>query len=205
MDGQEYLNQISATNRPVKKSKMNGILSSKFFLVGMVGLIALIIIIIIGAILGGNKGGEKNDGFRLILHIDNTAEVMKTYQPDVKSSDLRASSASLYGVLTNTSKDLTDYLTAKYDYKEKDVDKNIAEEATLQKDGLESELFEAKINGTLDRIYAHKMAYEVSTLMAEETKLYNETSKSDLKDLLDKSYNSLEKLYNNFNNFSETK
>ena len=55
MEGQEYLNQISADNRPVKTSKMSGIFSSKFFWVGVIGIALLIIIIIIGAALGGNK------------------------------------------------------------------------------------------------------------------------------------------------------
>ena len=61
MQGQEYLNQISASNRPVKKSKMNSILSSKLFMGGMIAVVALIVIINIGSILIGNKGGEKNN------------------------------------------------------------------------------------------------------------------------------------------------
>ena len=54
MQGQEYLNQISASNRPVKQSKLTNILSSKLFIGGMIALVALIIIMIIGSVLGGN-------------------------------------------------------------------------------------------------------------------------------------------------------
>ena len=160
---------------------------------------------IIGAVLSGNRGGDKNLSYALKLHIDGTSEVIQKYQSDVKSSDLRSSSASLYSILSNTSKELTDYITAKYDFKEKDVNKNIAEEATLSKDGLEAELFEAKINGILDRIYAHKMAYEVSLITSEEAKIISSTGSADLKELLTKSYNSLNNLYDKFNSFSETK
>jgi hypothetical protein len=96
-------------------------------------------------------------------------------------------------------------LNEKYDYKEKDANKNLVEEATLSKDGLEADLFEAKINGNLDRIYAHKMAYEISLFMNEETKLINTTKNSDYKEILTKSYNSLDNLYDSFSNFSETK
>lgn len=204
MQGQDYLNQISAENRPIKKTG-KGIFSSKIFMASMIGLIALTIVIIIGLILGGNKGGEKNLSFALKLHLDNTATVISNYQSSVKSSDLRSHSASLYSIISNTSRKLTDYLTEKYDFKEKDVDKNLVEEATLSKDGLEADLFEAKINGNLDRIYAHKMAYEISLLMNEETKLINTTKNSDYKELLTKSYNSLDNLYDSFGNFSETK
>ena len=70
---------------------------------------------------------------------------------------------------------------------------------------MESELFEAKINGILDRIYAHKMAYEVSMFLSEESDLMNLTKNEALKEALSSSYNSLENLYNSFNDFSETK
>ncbi len=203
MEGQEYLNRISADNRPIKKTKTNGIFSSKFFIVGMVGLIALMLIIIVGAILNGGKGGEKNLAFKLKLHFDNTEEIIQKYQPIVKSSDLRSSSASFYSILSNTNRDLTEYLTEKYNFKEKSVDKNITEEATLAKDGLESELFEAKINGILDRIYAHKMAYEISLFTSEEAKIINTTNNTRLKELLTSSYDSLENLYDKFKDFSE--
>lgn len=203
MDGQEYLDQISASVKPIK-AKRNGIFSSKFFMVGMIGLICLIIIIILGAILSGNKGGEKNLSYALALHIDNTAEVVKNYQNEIKSSNLRSSSASLYGVLADTSSKLTNYLTEKYGTKIKDADQKIIEQATLEKDGLESELFEAKINGILDRIFTHKIAYEISVLMAEETEILEKTGNDDLKEILTTSYNSLSTLYSKFNDYSET-
>jgi len=122
MDGQEYLNQISAQTRPVKKSGMGKIFSSKLFVVGMIGILLFIVIMIIGAVLSGGKGGGKTAMYELKLHVDNTSEVIQKYQPNVKSSDLRSSSASLYSILSNTSRDLTNYLTEKYKFKEKDID-----------------------------------------------------------------------------------
>ena len=205
MDEQEYLNQISAENRPVKKSRAGGLFSSKIFMAIGIGVAALILIIIIGSILGSGKDDEKNLATTLKLHLSNTTEIIDKYQPEVKSSDLRSSSASLKGVLTNTDKDLTAFLTEVYEYNEKKVDQKILDEITLEKDGLESELFEAKINGILDRIYAHKMAYEVSMFLSEESDLMNLTKNEALKEALSSSYNSLENLYNSFNDFSETK
>ena len=67
------------------------------------------------------------------------------------------------------------------------------------------DLFEAKINGNLDRIYAHKMSYEVSVIMNDETKLYNGSNDDALKAILSTSYTSLENLYNSISNFSEAK
>lgn len=204
MDGQEYLNQISAQNRPVKPSgKASGILSSKIFIVSMIGVVLFVILLIIGMILSGGKGGDKNLSIALKLHLSNTSEVIQNYQRDVKSSDLRSSSASLYGILSNTDRELTDFITENYNYKEKDVDKTLLNDAELARDGLEDDLFQAKIGGTLDRMYALKMAYEISSIQAEEVKIINSSKNEDLTNILTNSYNSLENLYNKFNDFSE--
>ena len=204
MDRQEYLNQISVANRPVKEPK-SGIFASKFFWVGIIGLVAFIVIMILGAIISGTKGNEKERIFSLILHLDNTSAVIEQYQSSVKSSDLRSYSASLKGILSNTSKELTTYAEEKYDFKVKNVDSKISEEETLSKDGLENELFEAKINGVLDRIYAHKMAYEISLITNRESQIFKSSGNENLKNILETSYNSLNNLYDEFNDFTETK
>ena len=203
MEGQDYLNQISAKARPVKKEK-SGILHSKFFIVGAIGLIALTIIIILGAILGSNKGDEKNLAIKLAFHLEATAEAIETYQPNLKSSELRSNSASLKSVLLDTNKNLTDYLAAKYDFKENKY-KDLSEKADNAKEELETELFEAKINGYLDTAFAQKMAYEISIIINEETTVHRKTGNSTLQELLDKSYDSLGNLYDKFNDFSEAK
>lgn len=202
MDGQEYLNQISQSNRPVAK-KENKLFSSKLFIFGIGALVLLVITIILGAILSGNKGGEKNLSISLLLHLDNTSDLIEEYQPNVKSSNLRSSSASLYSVLTNTSSSLSAFLEEKYEFNTKDIEENVTEAAELDKEELETELFNAKINGLLDRTYAHKMTYEIAIFLAEESKLLNSTSDASLKSIIETSHDSLENLYDAFDNFSE--
>lgn len=205
MDRKEYLNEISAANRPVAVKTKNKLLSSKFFWIGVIGVVAFIIILIIGSLLGSSNTSVKDRLFSLILHIDNTSSVIDEYQSSVKSSDLRSDSASLNTILSGTSSSLTNYATEKYNFKPKDVKESIAEEETSAKDALMSELFNAKITGTLDRIYAQKMAYEISFITSSEVHLIKAISDSSVKDSLTTSYESLNNLYNNFNNFSESK
>ena len=204
MEGQEYLNQISAENRPEKAPKF-GFLKSKFFIVGAGGVIGLIIIIIIGSIIGSSKNSVKELGYALDLHITNTSKLIQTYQPSVKSSELRSSSASLYSVLSNTERDLSEYLNNKYGLSENKIPAKIVDQANLERDGLEADLFEAKINGILDRIFAHKMSYEITVFMTEEAKIIKSTNDEALVNILNSSYQSLENLYENFSNYSETK
>lgn len=206
MDGKEYLDQISAEIRPNKpQSKISRVFSSIYFKLGIGALFAFIVIVIIGGIISGGKTSLKDQTTILKLRLDRTMEVIKEYQPLVKSSDLRSNSASLYSILSNTNNDLTDFITAKYSFSEKSVSKNIIEEADLEKDDLLSSLFEAKINGNLDRIYAHKMAYEISWIATKETSIIKATTDQDLKDILNTSYTSLDNLYSKFDEFSEAR
>ncbi len=206
MDKQEYLNRLSADIRPEKPAgKFSRILSSKIFLVCLFGLIGLIFIIIIGSILSGLKGSQKDKIIAFKLHLDNTSEIMEKYQKNIKSSILRSNSASLSSIISDTNNSVSNYLKEKYDFKEKNIPQKITDQATLEKDELESSLAEAKINGMLDRTYANKMAYEISMFTTEENQIYNSIKDEPLKETLGKSINSLNNLYHEFNGFLETK
>ena len=200
MDKKEYLNEISAKARPANKAK-KGILSSKFFWIGLGGVVLLIIIIIIGSLISGSSTSIKDRISGLILHLDNVSSIMDEYQPKVKSSKLRSSSASLKSVLAQTSKDLTNYATEKY--KSISPSKSISNTETATKDALYSDLFNAKINGDLDHTYAYKMAYEISYIQSQEERIIKASSNADLKELLVLSQENLSNLYDSFNNFSE--
>lgn len=209
MDGQEYLNQISQSNKkpaPTGKFALNKeFFTSKIFIFVAASLALLVLIIILGSVLGANKVDERGLAYDLKLHLTKTAEVIQEYQNDVKSSELRSSGASLHGLLTNADKEITDYLVKKYDFKDKNISKELDAKATAVQEELANEFFEAKINGVLDRTFAHKMAYEILLFKAEETKLRNATKSEDLKAALDKSLASLDNIYPKFNDFSEGK
>lgn len=202
MDGQEYLNQISASVRPEKKSKLSFLNSTIFKLIAG-AVAAFILIAIIGGILSSGKTGVKDQAIELKLNIDSTLEVISEFQPSIKSSDLRSSSASLYSVLSNTSRDLTTYVTENYEYTPKNDNKKFADDVALERDGLESALFEAKINGVLDQVYANKLAYVISLIYTKELNLKKATSKEDLQTILDSSINSLSTLYDKFDDFQK--
>lgn len=202
MDGQNYLNQISASVRPTKKPR-HGLLGSPIFKVIFIGIIAFIIIIIVGSIFSSGRASVESQTVSLKLHLDNTLEVISTYQPSVKSSDLRSSSASLYSVLLNTSRELTAYLTDTYNYKDNSSSyQTESDNANLNRDALDSSLMNAKINGILDQIYMSKLSYEISVIMSEESTIYSAAKNETLKSLLSNSYSSLETLLPYFSDSS---
>ena len=206
MDGQQYLDQISETTSSARVSSGKGrIPSSKFFIAGVVGAVGLVLILILGMLIGGaKKSGEKELGYALMLHLNGTAEVIDEYQSSLRSSTLRSHTASLYSIITNTRGELDSYLSERYKIKDKDFSGNIAEEAALSKDALMNELFESKINGMLDGVFASKMAYEIALITNEEVNLIKISKNERLTESLTRSHDSLTNLYDKFNDFSET-
>lgn len=206
MDSQDYLDQISRTARPPKQNKsgLAGILSSKWLKWGGLALVLLIVIVIFGSMLGGKQTTEEKC-IDLKLHLDGTSEAISEYQENLKSSLLRSLSASLKGIFSNTSSQLTTYMAGKYGYEDGHEKEAVVEVAELARDELMNELFEAKINGLLDRVFAHKMALEIYSVMSDEAGISNSSEDEALKSLLSTSYDSLNNLYTQFNDFSETK
>lgn len=189
-------------NRPAKKSKMD-FLKNKFVLVGIILVAGIILMAIVGAVLGGGKGGIREQATALQLRLESMSSTISSYQGLVKSSILRSDSTSLSGILSNTDRDLSNYLSEKY--KDKKDFRKLEEDEAAHSEALEAELFEARINGILDRIYAHKITYEISLLMSMESKLYDATGDDALKDILNTSYDSLTVIYEKFENYSEAK
>ena len=202
MDDKEYLKHISSTVRP-QKAPNTGFTSSPLFKVILFGVIGLILIIVLGSFLGGGDGKTKLASLQ--LHLDNTSELISVYQKSIKSSDLRSTSASLYSVLTNTSREVEDFLKTNYKFSVGSLEQNVKDQAIINKDELDAELLEAKINGLLDRVFVLKIKYEISAFMAEETDIYNSTSNESLQTIIGSSYNSLSTLYDKLDSFSETK
>ena len=199
MDSQSYLNEISSTAHPAEKPKKN-ILSNKFVLVGIILVVGIALMSIIGTILSNGKSGVKEQAFEIKFRLESVSNVISDYQRYVKSSDLRSSSASLSGVLSNTNRDLSAYIDGTYS---NGPEKDIQASENERTEALKNELFNAKINGNLDRIYAHKMDYEISVLIQMENKLIKSSSNETLTSILQTSTDSLTNIQSKFSDYSE--
>jgi hypothetical protein len=98
------------------------------------------------------------------------------------------------------------YMEQTYGEKEANTpDQAAIDKANTAKDVLKNDLFEAKINGLLDRVFSHKMTLEIYSIMSDEGSLNKDTKDANLQSLLSNSFDSLNNLYTQFNDFSETK
>ena len=204
MDSEAYLNRISAQARRIKNGN-GGLLNSTLFKVLAGVVIGLTVFMIMAGILGSGES-VKDKLSALKVHTTNLSELITTYQPYLKSTALRSNSASLNSVLTNTNNGLGTYLLEKYKVEDdKGLSKSLAQKEADQKEKLEEDLFSARINGLINRTFASKMAYEITIITTREREIIKLTNKEDLKNILETSLNSLDNLYNNFNNYSEAR
>lgn len=201
MDRKEYLNQISAKSTPTQKG-LPPFLTSKFFWIIMVCLLAIVAILGIGSAITGSKEPPENRFYALLLQVDNVRGVTEQYQDVLKSSTLRGYTTSLNTILASTSSELTAFVTEVYKYNPKKLPEKITTEAAQHNEELNNELFEAKITGNLDEIFDLKMIYEISLIMNQEEAILQTAKNEALVNMLTNSYNNLQAQYNNFNEWT---
>ncbi|MDO4760130.1 MAG: hypothetical protein Q4A33_02405 [Candidatus Saccharibacteria bacterium] len=198
MDKQAYLDQLAASNRPEKAPKLSALLGSKIFKIASIAIVAFVVIILIGQILSSFKVDTKQELFDFKVRLDTVSDVIKKYQGSVKSSKLRSNSASFSTIVSSMQNSVAEYAEKVYPKTKITGSKDI----TDAKEELENDLHSAKINGLLDRVYARKLSYEISVIMAEESKLLKTVKDADFKQALQRSYESLSIIKDSIENLS---
>lgn len=202
MDNISYLNQISSETRPAKKP-MSGLFSPKVFIVLGVILAITFLIVIFGSAFGGDKNSEMDLLTKINLRSDNLIGTIDEYAPDLKSSSLRQISSSLRTVLKEASGTSSTLLTEEFDKKaSKKASKSLTEEETAYIDEINTVLEDARLNGLLDREFVRQFTLEISLLMSLESECSARSKKDAVVSALGSSYDNLEKLHEEFENYS---
>lgn len=207
MDGQEYLDQISATTAPSGQSSkfdLKNIISSKLFRIIGAGIIFFILLIIVGNILSSASNKGRNLAEQLELRLTNlTAMLDEECNEYLKDATLRSYNTSLSSIFKNTDTQLTEYLTEAYNFNAKSIPANIQGEEADYIEVLKAELEEARLNGLFDRTYVNSMSTEINLIIALEENILDRTSSEQLTDILNQSISSLTSIlesYESFNN-----
>lgn len=207
MDGQDYLNQISATTAPSgQPSKFNfkNLVSSKLFRIIGAGVILIILLIIVGNIISSASNRARNLAEQLELRLTNITSMLEEESNDyLKDTNLRSYNTALIGILKNTDTQLTDFLTEAYGFSTKNIPADIQTSEADYIEVLKAELEEARLNGLYDRTYVNSMSTEINLIIALEENILDRTSNETLTDILNQSISSLTSIlesYDSFNN-----
>ena len=203
MDNFEYLQQISQANRPTKRSvKSNGLPTSLIIKLVAGGLVLFFLLMAIGGMLG-NIGNRSDDLVKQIyLRTTNLNSSITTYNRSLKSSQLRALGTALSSVLSNTSNQLSAYITAHDGTKNIAPPENISDEEANLLNQLNVTLENARLNGILDRHYHNQVGLQVTLLMSLTSQLLARTKDQELIQILTPFYSSLETFRNGFEAYS---
>lgn len=207
MDNLEYLQKISQSNRPVKRTNpvKAKLLDTSIIKIALGGIVLFLLLMILGGMLSSLNAKPENLTKQLYTRTENLNSVLNTYNSSLKSSKLRSIGTSLSGVLTNSSNQLSVYIMDEENNHELlKPDEVTLEAENLHLAELNTSLNNAKLNGILDRAYANQIGLEVSLLLSMISEL-SERAGDDrvLQDILTTYHNNLETIHNSFENYSE--
>lgn len=204
----DYLNQISADTRPAKKQ--GGLFDSLPVPANLIkiligAIVAVFLIAILGAGLSNQKDPERDLIDRINQRSTNLMGTINIYNPQIKSSRLRAISNNISSVLVYTQSKTAGFIQTYYADSEKDggVNQALIDEETAYIQDINSSLETARIQATLDRDYHRVLTRETSYLISLETELINRTKKSDVAEALKESSENLDSLYRQLYEFTD--
>lgn len=204
MDNFAYLNEISASNRPVKNPAVapKSLKTATIVKIVAAGAVLFFLLMAVGALVGNLKGKTDSLLKQLYLRTTNMSTIMEDYNRDLKSSDLRSLAASLAGTLTNATNQLAGVMGAE-DPEDAAPDTATTEEETAVLNELNTSLTNARLNGILDRAYANLVGLQVSLIMSMISELEARTDDAELLKVLSTYRGNLEVLHQGFEAYDD--
>lgn len=202
MNDLEYLNQISAE---ANKSSKTGFLDKKMKIVlGVLGGVILLAIILMS--LGGGSSTPKatvsSELSRLYTRSSELNKTIANYNQSIGHSALRSYGTQLSTLLTEITTNTSSYLSKNLGIESKNLTITASDAANIET--LKIDLEKARLNGILDRTYAHEMDYQIDYLLIIEESIRKKTSETYLSTFIESSINSLNLLKESFHNYSES-
>ena len=204
MDNFAYLNEISASNRPVKNpaAAPKSLKTAIIVKIVAAGAVLFFLLMAVGALVGNLKGKTDSLLKQLYLRTTNMSTIMEDYNRDLKSSDLRSLAASLAGTLTNATNQLAGVMGTE-DPEDAAPDAATTEEETAVLNELNTSLTNARLNGILDRAYANLVGLQVSLIMSMISELEARTDDAELLKVLSTYRGNLEVLHQGFEAYDD--
>lgn len=204
MDNKTYLDQIAVKGK--RKVSAGPIFSPFVIKLIITGVIAFILMIVVGNIISSNNKKVSDSYKELYATVAAYASddgPFRTYYEDLKSSDLRAYSATLTSSLAtfrNNFKNIASVVGVDPD----NIDADVAATVKGKVDTFSSTLEDAKMDGKLDTVFSYNTSYQISELIMLETSVKKQTTNTQFAQYLDASIADLTALQSKFQTYSNT-
>lgn len=189
----DYLNQISAP--PPKKRSM-----APFGLIFLVlgGLAVLVGGLVL--IAGASRPSDPTEA--LSARLKSTSQIADESRRNIKSSRLRSTNGTLVILLTNTSRDLSPFVSAAGFNPEK-PSASVASADAADTERLKTTLEDGRLNATFDRTYSREMAFRLETIDALLVAASDRTGNDSYRAFLEETRRNLQPLKDEMATFND--
>lgn len=181
---------------PIPKKTMSPI----FLWSVIVGFLLLLVTVFF--LITTSGGPSKSEQFAAYVYrVQALTKLTKDSSKTIKSSELRALSASTTSILTGAEQESTAVLGAVNLKKLPSEPKT--DPVTAEFTELGTKFNDARLNVTFDRVYSREIGYQLAKIRAEMSSLYASSKNNNLRTYLEKTDSNLKPLvtqYNAFNN-----
>ena len=210
MDKMAYLQQIASDNKNHHKSPGRGFDSFQYLTPKNIAIVVAGLFLLIGAtfLFNTKKSVDTRDRDLLIRSYFMSKylrdDTISKYSNLLKSSDLRANTASLKTVLTELM--LTEKKSLTEEFGIEDVDSlsedSISTDEKVKINNLNTSLETAHLSAHLDRILVREFSLQLSYLINYQTEINERTKKAGAKSATATEIKNLTNIKNNYDNFN---
>jgi hypothetical protein len=192
----DYLDQIAPP--PGRKGFMSGGFGKIIVVLGVVFVLAVSLIIA----LGNQKNTASTE--KIAVRLENMITLTRDFKRHIKSGNLSSTNSNFQTWLTNTKREADDLLV-RAEVKPTSFDKKMVSDEKQAKTDMAEKLENARLTGSLDRVYAREMAFEAQKLVTEFNTMAKKGPAKAFKEFATTSNNSLIPLQKAFEDFDESK
>lgn len=169
----DYLNQIAP------EAPKQGMNNKVFFM--LIGGGLLVAAVVGFLMLTSGSSGPTQKMQTLAARMTTLQAISSDAQKNIKNGQLRSTNSTLAIFLTNANRDIAEPLkNNSVDIKK--IDKTIQTKENGEK--LKQTLEDARLNAVFDRVYAREMSYQLDTVAALMSDIYDSTNSKSLKEFL---------------------
>jgi CHAD domain-containing protein len=189
-----YLDSIAPA--PPRTKFLSGSFGKFFFI--LLGVFVLAVSLII-AFSGKDKTADLQ---QIAVRLDDFSKTVKTVQTNLSSNNLSATNTNFQIWITNAKVEAEDLL-GKGGVKKTDYDKKmVASEKTIMED-LDAKFEDARLNATLNRVYANTMASETEKLINLFNTMAKKSGSAAIRDYAKKASSNLTPIQKSFESFND--
>jgi hypothetical protein len=189
-----YLDSIAPP--PPRAKFLSGIFGKLFF--ALIGVFVLIVSLII-AFSGQNKTADLQ---QITVRVTNFGLIAKTQQPNLKSNNLSATNSQFEIWLTNAQSGAESLLKAA-GVKKSEYDKTMTTNEKTLSTNLTKKFDDARLNISLDRIYASTMASETAKLISMYNTMSKKSQSKQIRDYAKTTATNLQSIQKSFDSYTD--